>query len=202
MTCLKDPSSGQYCADFIFNAFGNTTGDSDGTGLPSNVLCSPCVVNTLRQMQSTPYSNYGPQLATSWASIQSTCGISYPTAVQPLQTNVTNLPGYSMLNTTTQPSCLSGNTYTVVGGDNCGLIAQAHNVSTGGLIAINQLLPDCTDLQIGQVLCLPQSCATYVVQPNDSCYSIALANNLLYPEVIGWNPGINSCKPSTQLSEH
>lgn len=194
LTCLTDSSTGEYCTDVIFDAFANYTTDSDGTGLPASDLCSSCVVSAFRQIQSTPYSNYGAQLVDQWSSIQETCSLDYPTAVQPLQTNVTNLPGYSNLNTTELPSCLSGNTYTVASGDTCTAISVSQNISTGALISINQVLPDCSNLDIGQVLCLPQTCQTYVVQSGDSCVSIANTYDLLLPEILSWNPALNNCK--------
>ena len=194
LTCLKDTTSGDYCTDFIDAAFDNITTDSDALSLPANVLCSPCIVDTMKQMQSTPYSNYGPDLASQWSSIQTTCGISFPTAVQPLQTNMTDLPGFTSPNTTVSINCASGNSYKVANGDNCQTISQSQGVSTGALISINQLLPDCSDLEIDEELCLPQTCSTYVVQPNDSCYSIAQGKNLLQPEIIAWNPALNNCE--------
>lgn len=103
-------------------------------------------------MQSTPYSNYDSTLATVWSNIQSKCSLSYPTAVPTLDTNLTQpggfaLPGYN----TSAALCLSGITYTVVSGDNCEVIAENYNVSTGTLIAINDIYVDCTNLGLGQV---------------------------------------------------
>lgn len=192
LTCLQDTASSQYCTDYVFNAFANYSNDSDGTGLPLSQLCSSCIVNSFLQMQSTPYSNYDEKLLSQWSQIQSQCSLSYPTEVPQLQTNMTALPGYGISNTSTPPGCLSGNTYSVVTGDDCGTIAQSNSVATGTLIVLNQLLPDCSDLQIGQALCLPQTCTTYIVQANDTCYSIGSTYDLLLPEILGYNPTLNN----------
>jgi LysM repeat protein len=79
--------------------------------------------------------------------------ISYPTDVQPAAASPTSLPGYA--NASYTASCLSGNTYTVTSGDDCQKIAHNNSVATGTLKIINQILPDCTDIEVGQVLCLP-----------------------------------------------
>jgi len=148
--CLKDQSTGQYCADAIQSLFNGSTADADGTGLPKSQLCSNCVVALFRQIQSTPYSNYDSTLAGVWSSIQKTCGLNYPTDVQPLQTNVTTPGGYAAPGTGST-GCLSGNKYTVASGENCEIIAEKHSVSTGTLMAINSLYSDCSNLWAGAV---------------------------------------------------
>lgn len=136
----------------IGDYFQNQTAESDGTDLTTDQLCSSCVVSLFTLMQSTPYSNYDPTLASIWSDIQSQCSLSQSTAVPTLDTNVTQpggfaLPGYS----TSSSLCLSNTTYTVVSGDNCEAIAESYSVSTGTLIAINDVYVDCSNLGIGQV---------------------------------------------------
>lgn len=115
--------------------------------LPVAQVCSPCILALGQQMQATSYSNYNDAIATEWASIQSKCGVNYPTAVPSLQTNVTEFSGFASPNTPASSiSCLSGNTYTVVGGDDCLKISSLKKVSTGALIVLNQLFPDCSNL--------------------------------------------------------
>ena len=133
------------------NLFGDSTTDSDGTSIPSDQLCSPCVISIFRHMQSTPYSNYDDNLASVWSTIQSTCQISYPTDVSSLDTNVKDFSNYAPAGTAYNAACLSGVLYKVVAGDNCETIAESHNVATGTLIAINSLFPDCSNLQLGAV---------------------------------------------------
>ncbi|OXV08019.1 hypothetical protein Egran_04219 [Elaphomyces granulatus] len=123
------------------------------TSQPSTVRVL-CLTSFLRNRQGTAFSGYDTNAAQAWASIQSTCGISYPTDVQPAAASPTSLPGCA--NSSYTASCLSGNTYTVASGDDCQKIAHNNNVATGTLKIINQILPDCTDIEVGQVLCLPR----------------------------------------------
>lgn len=131
--------------------FGDSETDSDGLEVPSDQLCSPCVISIFRHMQGTSYSNYDDSLASTWSAIQSKCQISYPTAVPSLDTNVKDFSNYAPLGTAYNAACLSGVLYKVAADDNCESIAETHNVATGTLIAINSLFPDCSNLQAGAV---------------------------------------------------
>ncbi|KAA8896313.1 hypothetical protein FN846DRAFT_965309 [Sphaerosporella brunnea] len=191
LTCLEDQNTGQYCTDYLSALFANSTTDQSGTGLPQSQLCSSCVIQYFRQVQGTPYSNYDSDLASQWSEIQSQCGLSYPTAIPTLTTNVTSLPNYAAPGTAYTGGCGSGNYYTVVSGDNCQVIAQKENVATGSLIILNGLLPDCSDLLLGATICLPQTCQTYQPVSGDTCAAIALANNITYPQLLAFNPFLN-----------
>src|SRR5436309_1473908 len=115
------------------------------TTLPTTVLCSPCVLSLYQLLQGTAYSNYDENMAIDWSHIQSQCGVSYPTAVPSNPTNVTGIPGYAPSNYSTVSVCYSDSTYTVVSGDNCVAISEKYSLSTGALIAMNNLLPDCSN---------------------------------------------------------
>jgi hypothetical protein len=143
-------------------------------------------------MQGTSFSNYDASLATVWSSIQSKCSLSYPTAVPTLQTNVTQPGGFAVPGYTSSPICLSGVTYTVLSGDNCEAIAEKHSVSTGTLIAINDIYADCTNIWVGQVLCMPPQCTTYLVQSGDTCDGIAASTNTTFQQLVAWNPSLGS----------
>ena len=167
--CLKDSSTGRYCVgqsetfvyagNFLFSKdidsisalFANSNDDTDGTELPQSQLCSNCVVSLFRHMQSTAYSNYDDSLALVWSSIQKSCGLSFPTAVRPLDTNLTTPGGFASPGTGFTGLCLSGKKYVVTGGDDCEAIARNNSVATGTLIAVNSLYRDCTNLQAGAV---------------------------------------------------
>lgn len=164
------------------------------TDLPKDQLCSPCVIALLQQSQRTSFSNYDENVAPLWSAIQLACDVNFPTDAQPLITNVTDSPGYAPSNHTASSQCLSGNQYSVISGDDCQKIATSQSVSTGTLIAINNLLPDCSDLLGGASLCLPQKCSVYFTQQNDNCYSIATSQGISYVELLSYNPTINpSC---------
>lgn len=164
------------------------------TDLPKDQLCSSCVIALLQQSQRTSFSNYDASVASQWGTVQSTCNINSPTDARPLVTNVTDSPGYAPSNYTASSQCLSGNQYSVKPGDDCQKIATLQSVSTGTLIAINNILPDCTDLLGGASICLPQKCSVYITQQNDNCYSIAASQGISYIELLSYNPTINpSC---------
>jgi hypothetical protein len=99
-------------------------------------------------LQQTAYSNYDSAMASDWKSVQSLCGVSYPTSVQQNPTNVTSIAGFAPAGqvTTQTASCFSGNTHTVGTGESCNGIAQANKVSTGALQILNNIFPDCTNL--------------------------------------------------------
>ncbi|KAF2134778.1 carbohydrate-binding module family 50 protein [Dothidotthia symphoricarpi CBS 119687] len=191
--CLKDSKTGEYCTDYTAKLYNGTTPlDDNVLNWPQSQICSSCMIGLFRQLQSTPYSNYGDGLAKTWADVQKKCAISYPTAVPTLQTNVTNRFGFANPGSGYNYGCLTGKTYNVKAGENCEIIAERNNVSTGTLISINQLLPDCSDLQGGQILCLPSTCQSYVVQSGDTCISIAEKRNLQLHQIIAWNPSLNN----------
>lgn len=57
-------------------------------------------------------------------------------------------------------------------GDACQSVAIAHNVSTFYLAYNNNLDIYCSDLTMGTMVCIPQRCDIYTVQPNDTRTSI------------------------------
>ena len=185
--------------------------------LPEAQVCSPCILALGQLLQATSFSNYDDTVASEWASIQKTCNVNYPTDVQPPEATPTDVTGFAPANFTISTACISGNTYDVVSGDDCVRISTSKSVSTGGLIVLNQLFPDCsnllgmwsagmtfvssevlygrlrTDINLpaGQSLCLPQSCTIYTIQSNDTCYGIANNANITYTQLLSWNPTIN-----------
>ncbi|KAJ5295310.1 LysM domain protein, partial [Penicillium antarcticum] len=128
---------------------------------------------------------------TGLSSSISTCGVSFPTDVHPVASNQTNLPGYAPAGYDTA-QCASGKTYTVVTGDDCGKIASSQGVPCGSLIAINNILPTCSDLWIGQILCLPDTCQLYTIQSGDICMAIVNAYDITLIQLLSWNSFINA----------
>lgn len=155
------------------------------------------MLNLLKNQQSTGFSGYdNTTSAQTWASIQKECGISFPVMAQSPVISPTTISGFA--NTSYSAPCLSGKTYTVKSGDNCEAIAEANSVATGTLITINQLLPTCTDLSIGQSLCLPQTCSIYKVQSGDTCNKIASSTGISLLQFQIWNPSINQACTNLQ----
>lgn len=208
LLCLKDATTGAYCTgdqgsplnvygvtntkatDELNSTFAAVSGDTDIASLPKDQICASCVYNVFKQIQSTPYSNYDPSLASSWASMQSICQTSAPTAVPTLQTNVTSPGQYAP---PYQPvPCLTGSQYAVASGDNCVAIAHKLSVSTGSLIALNSLYQDCTNLNAGANLCIPPTCTTHTVLSGDTCDKIASQASSTFQQIVGWNPSIDT----------
>ncbi|GAA91092.1 carbohydrate-binding module family 50 protein [Aspergillus luchuensis CBS 106.47] len=142
-------------------------------------------------LQKTPYSYYDSEMASDWSSMQSLCHVTYPTDVPKNPTNVTDIAGFAPANYTS-PSCLSEATYTVVSGDNCIAISQAQNVSTGTLISLNNLLPDCSNLD-GNPTQPPSARPHMSLQiSGDTCESICNEAGITFVQLTSWNPTINS----------
>ncbi|KAF8217393.1 hypothetical protein K438DRAFT_1557215, partial [Mycena galopus ATCC 62051] len=94
-----------------------------------------------------------------------------------------------------------GFTYTVVSGDTCSTIESKTGASDSQLHALNRSINiDCTNLQIGEVLCLNDSgCRTtylYCVS-GDSCPSIESKTEVSDSQLHSLNPTINSDRTST-----
>ncbi|CAE6504017.1 unnamed protein product [Rhizoctonia solani] len=186
-TCIKDKTTGNWCAQFFNSSWSGTTTDQGIENLPTSVLCSSCVMQNLLISQQSVIG-YDPDfVSTAWPTIQSKCGIT---------TSITD-PGQAHINLTTPDpgprTCLSGKTYTVKSGDNCQTIATASNVATNDLITINSILPGCSSLWVGQVLCLPFACETYTVQSGDTCNSIVASRpmDMTLAQLLTWNSFID-----------
>ncbi|KAF8703143.1 Lysin motif, partial [Rhizoctonia solani] len=109
-----------------------------------------------------------------------------------------NLIGYWCFDYLTTPdpgplTCQSGKTYTIKSGDTCQAIAESQNVGTNDLVSINSILPGCTSIQVGQVLCLPSACQTYKVKSGDTCQSIIAAQGaeVTLAQLLNWNPSLD-----------
>ncbi|KAF3912551.1 hypothetical protein ABW20_dc0110447 [Dactylellina cionopaga] len=193
-TCQKDTATGLYCADFVLNQMATYTGSTsiDYTDLPTSILCAPCQISRWRALQSSPYSGYDEEKQTQWIKVQQRCGLSYPTAIP--ADFVFTLPNAANSTSTLPPgqaSCLSGHTYVVKSGDTCHSIAGAQSVAEGTLRLINQILPDCSNIAVGQSLCLPSTCSTYLFKAGDTCAAIAGALGIETGTLIGYNAAIN-----------
>ncbi|KAJ7207185.1 LysM domain protein [Mycena pura] len=188
-TCLKDPTTNAYCTDYI----ASISSEIDGgvSSLPQAQQCSPCVLSLMQQAQGTAYSNYSPLHVDDYVAVQKTCGVSFPTDVKP---PIANISSPLVATSSGTNECLSGNLYTVQSGDNCQTIAASKNVATGTLQTINNIFRDCSNLIAGAQICLPQTCQTYLVNPGDTCWSIASSVGITLTTFLGYNPTINpSC---------
>ncbi|KAJ7271763.1 hypothetical protein C8J57DRAFT_1064894, partial [Mycena rebaudengoi] len=99
-------------------------------------------------------------------------------------------------------------TYTVQNGDTCSHIESTHGVSDAQLHTLNPSINSgCTNLQIGQVLCLSSGSGgrgsgcmqTYTVQSGDTCSHIESTIGISDAQLHTLNPSIDSGCTSTVL---
>ncbi|KAJ7113571.1 hypothetical protein C8R44DRAFT_548936, partial [Mycena epipterygia] len=92
-------------------------------------------------------------------------------------------------------------TYTVVGGDTCAVIESKTGVSDAQLHTLNPAINSgCTNLQVGQTLCLSGGggCSqTYTVVSGDTCAVIESKTGISDAQLHAQNPAINSACTST-----
>lgn len=88
--------------------------------------------------------------------------------------------------------CPSGKRYLVVANDTCAIVAQKNGVDTASIISLNGLNAQCTNMKVGDEICLPIPCTTYTVQSGDTCNSVAAARGITTQQFMSWNPSINS----------
>ncbi|KAM3427181.1 hypothetical protein MY4824_009598 [Beauveria thailandica] len=185
--CLKDSltdlhrASGYYC-DLIAAQERNQT---DPPTTAQN--CSECAIAVQAKQLESPFG-YNSDAASDFASTTSSCAVSIysyatPTSYARNSTSGSPLPA---------PTCASGKTYVTQESDSCNSIAAAQNVSTEALISVNGLDVACNPMPaVGTSLCLPLTCKTYQVQPDDSCAGITAAENITLGQLLVWNPIIS-----------
>jgi LysM repeat protein len=94
--------------------------------------------------------------------------------------------------------------YTVVSGDTCSAIATKFGVTAAAIITANPAINSgCTNLQIGQILCIPGgSCSqSYTVVSGDTCSAIATKFGVTVSAIISANPAINSGCTNLQIGQ-
>ncbi|KAJ6490061.1 hypothetical protein C8R45DRAFT_758063, partial [Mycena sanguinolenta] len=100
-------------------------------------------------------------------------------------------------------------TYTVVSGDTCSKIEGQTGVSDADLHTLNPgINTGCTNLQIGQVLCIsdsgggPSGCSqTYTVVSGDTCGAIEAMFSISDTQLHAQNPAINSGCTNLQIGQ-
>ncbi|KAJ7242156.1 hypothetical protein B0H12DRAFT_852521 [Mycena haematopus] len=99
-------------------------------------------------------------------------------------------------------------TYTVVSGDTCSAIESRTGVSDAQLHALNPSINSgCTNLQIGEVLCLSSGSTgggctqTYTVVSGDTCAAIEAREGISDAELHTLNPSINSGCTNLQIGQ-
>jgi peptidoglycan endopeptidase LytF len=99
------------------------------------------------------------------------------------------------------PSCPNGFLYTIRPGDTLFALSQRFGVSVQAIINANPGI-DPNNLQIGQIICIPQAAPIpplppcpngfyYTIRPGDTLFTIAQRFNVPVQEIINANPGID-----------
>ncbi|KAF2012850.1 carbohydrate-binding module family 50 protein [Aaosphaeria arxii CBS 175.79] len=177
-TCVRDPRTKSYCNDII----SNFTVVDDITQMPRTELCHTCHVRRLAMMQSSQYSTYDEFWKSQLEYIYAQCGGNGPTTLPPPLEQPQPEPA---------PYCLTGKRYTTKAGDTCESIANSTSVSAAALYMGNQaILKDCSLVDPGINVCLPATCQTYYVRPDDTCVSIERGLGLDYGQVREYNSWI------------
>lgn len=93
--------------------------------------------------------------------------------------------------TTTSATC-TGTIIPLPTAKTCDQVAAANDISTDSLLMINGLQGGCANWPGNLTsLCIQGSCKPYIVQQNDTCQSVAAANNMTLIQLLSWNPTID-----------
>lgn len=155
---------------------------TDVTDIPQSELCSYCMTEKLALMQADAYSGaYDSNWQTIYEEVATQCSLTVS------DFNATS-SAFNVSVPVTTANCVSGHTYTTVAGDTCDSIALAQGVSAATMFYMNANIHNCSAVDAGTALCLPQTCSTvYAVQADDTCSSIAADNGLLTRQVVSYN---------------
>ncbi|KAL4756197.1 pectin lyase-like protein [Aspergillus foveolatus] len=185
-TCLKDPSTNEYCTDVI-SAFTPTETFEE---MPHDELCSPCYIGLHKMMQNSPYSVYHDPFQSEYLKarleyIYSQCDIGDgPSDVKdPQYIPIEEGP----------ISCFTDVTYTTKEADTCDSIALSYSIASAALQSANsEMITNCTAVKPNLELCIPLTCdRLYVLDDADSCDSIELSADVRLGSVRAYNPWVN-----------
>ncbi|KAF7553491.1 hypothetical protein G7Z17_g3623 [Cylindrodendrum hubeiense] len=177
-TCIKDPETEEYCNDII-DGFSDV---NEGEDLPRAELCHPCYVRRLAMMQSSQYSIYDEYYKEELEYVYKTCGGSGPTEIPPPLKQEEPVEEF----------CLTENYYTTKKGDTCDSISKAYNVSGAFLYMGNQeAIGDCHNIPTDIKLCLPMTCKTYYVKPDENCFGIETSLGISWDTLRFYNSWIS-----------
>ncbi|KAI9818946.1 MAG: hypothetical protein M1832_004114 [Thelocarpon impressellum] len=91
--------------------------------------------------------------------------------------------------------CGSGSAYSVISGDTCIGIALKTGTTHQALRSANDIPEACNNLLPGDVLCIPKTCRTTIVQPGTSCLRLSQQSGLNLTDFLAFNPSIDpACK--------
>ncbi|OCK74384.1 carbohydrate-binding module family 50 protein [Lepidopterella palustris CBS 459.81] len=187
MACRTDSTTGQYCDPQLL------AWAAQGY-LNSTQICSDCWLGVQALQLNSPLG-YDDGLATNFASLTSSCGVTtgytFTTpAAYALNSTATTPP--PLVTATPPPTCTGS--YSVQATDDCNSVAQALNVSTYNLLYENNLDIYCQNFAaaVNSTLCIPPTCDLYTWQALDTCASIVSTYpGMTIPQFLSWNPNFN-----------
>lgn len=168
--------------------------------MPRDELCNVCYERKLAMMQSSPYSVYNHYYQSQLEKVYETCGRSGSVSLFSVDSDSESDSGSGSTEIPppltveeTMDFCLSKKYYTTKEGDTCDSIAKGNPGIAGVFLYMGnqELIADCRKIPAGIKLCLPTTCPTYVVKPDDTCWSIERAQGLYFDDVEHFNSWIN-----------
>lgn len=133
-------------------------------------------------MQSSQYSIYNEYYKEELEKVYKTCGGSGPTEILPPPQKTEEKSKF----------CLTGKYHTTKEGDTCDSISKAAGVPGGRLYMANQeAIGDCLKIPAGLELCLPKTCKTYYVKPNETCFGIETSLGIVWDTIRRYNSWVN-----------
>ncbi|KAK9422563.1 putative LysM domain-containing protein [Seiridium unicorne] len=193
--------SGMQLADGLVWAYNlSCLTDSSGFCLVSlyagnETACSDCTLKYLATLLSSDYGRAKVK-PDEFSSLLSSCSVDptkYPYSYTQIPT-ATLTSSSSTSTTSGAAATCTGSTYTVGSGDTCQSISSSQGVGTDRMITLNQLDYNCSMLQTGEELCMPDKCTTYVPQSNMTCDEVIAqaGGGFSTIQLISWNPTIHS----------
>ena len=178
LTCLE--ANGVFCNVLAHNASLQAASSS-----PHIDPCDDCFIEQLQVQVDSPAFG-GAALQNSYSSMTSSC---HKTTF-PLSTSWSSPPPAP----TNATATCKGKTYQIQPADDCHSISQAQKIATNWLLTDNLLPAYCANFPKNGSLCIVNTCATYTVQANETCSSIAASQNVTVAQLKSWNPVLDlSC---------
>ncbi|KAJ7021251.1 hypothetical protein C8F04DRAFT_271090 [Mycena alexandri] len=187
--CLKDPASGNYCSAVIagYNASGGIP------SLPTNELCSYCVIATLNAtlLNSVSFSVAVENLYNYVAEQCSLDPFNPALVTSPIVTAGTP-SGVNSTSPISAQCALLGRNVTISAAMTCTAVAAQFSVSLHDVYSSNSLSQTDCSVAAATELCLPQACTTSTIGTNATCADIAAAANITTVQLQLYNPSLGS----------
>ncbi|KAJ7762133.1 hypothetical protein B0H16DRAFT_1808565 [Mycena metata] len=187
--CLKDPTSENYCSTVIagYNASGGIP------SLPTNELCSYCVIATLNAtlLNSVSFSVAVENLY-NYVAEQCSLDLFNPALVTSPIVTAGTPSGVNSTSPISTQCALLGRNVTISATTTCAAVAAQFSVSLYDVYSSNSLPQTDCSVEAATQLCLPQACTTSTIENNATCADIAAAANITTVQLQLYNPSLGS----------